>query len=316
TYTAGTASRAYGDANPALTGTVSADGLVNGDALTGTAGWASDAGGRSNVGSYGVTGSGVGASPNYTLTSVQADSNATALTINPRALTVTYTAGTASRTYGDANPAFTGTVSTNGLVNGDALTGTAGWTSDAGVRANVGNHAVIGSGIGASANYAITNVQAAGNAAALAITPRAVTVTYTANPGTRIFGAPDPAFTGTTAVTGLVNGDALSGTAAWASTAASGSAPGLYGIVGSGLTGSANYTVTDVQAAGNAKALTILSAFVPLPVVSNSPASSIDTVVRVSDVAAAAQSPSIPKLVVDPTLCPRGCYIVSTFRAN
>ncbi|WP_167693120.1 GLUG motif-containing protein, partial [Sphingomonas azotifigens] len=219
TYTAGTVSRTYGDVNPAFTGTVSADGLVAGDALTGTASWASDAGVRSNVGSYGVTGSGIGASSNYTLTSVQADSNATALTINPRALTVTYTAGTASRSYGDANPTLTGTVSADGLVNGDALTGTAGWASDAGVRSNVGSYGVIGSGIGASSNYTLTSVQADGNATALTINPRGLTVTYAAGTASRTYGDANPALTGTVSADGLVNGDALTGTAGWASDA-------------------------------------------------------------------------------------------------
>ncbi|MFX6915134.1 MBG domain-containing protein, partial [Acinetobacter baumannii] len=82
------------------------------------------------VGSYAINGSGLSAnSGNYTFSFVQAAGNATALKVNPAAVTVTYTATAASRLYGAANPALTGTVGTTGLVNGDTLaaiaTGTA-----------------------------------------------------------------------------------------------------------------------------------------------------------------------------------------------
>jgi hypothetical protein len=63
------------------------------------------------VGSYAIDGSGLSAQ-NYVF--VQAQTNADALTIDPA--TLTYVADAVSRTYGEDNPAFTGTVT--GFVNG------------------------------------------------------------------------------------------------------------------------------------------------------------------------------------------------------
>src|SRR5262249_4869698 len=119
TYVADAASRAYGTANPAFTGAVS--GLKNGETLasatTGTLAFTTTATTNSNVASYAIDGSGLSANHgNYVF--AQAASNATALTITPSA-TLIYVADAASRTYGDANPTFTGTVT--GFVNGDTL---------------------------------------------------------------------------------------------------------------------------------------------------------------------------------------------------
>ncbi|MFX6807963.1 MBG domain-containing protein, partial [Acinetobacter baumannii] len=96
----------------------------------------------------------------------------------------TYTATAASRAYGAANPALTGTVAATGLLNGATLatvtTGTAAWTTPATTASPVGSYAINGSGLSAnSGNYTFSFVQAAGNATALKVTPAAVTVTYT-----------------------------------------------------------------------------------------------------------------------------------------
>ncbi len=147
------------------------------------------ASGASPVGSYAVNGSGLSAG-NYVF--AQAAGNSTALTINPAILA--YTADQASRAYGTANPVFTGTVT--GFVNGEtqssATTGTLTFTSPATSASAVGTYAINGSGLSAS-NY--TFVQAAGNANALTINP-AMTLTYVADPASRIYGAANPAFTG------------------------------------------------------------------------------------------------------------------------
>src|SRR3546814_1341195 len=95
---------------PSLTGTVRAVGLKNGDTLAavtnGAAAWTSPGGPTSDIGSYAVAGSGLaGDSGNYRFSFVQDATNATALSITPRALTVT--ADVLSRIYGDANPALT-----------------------------------------------------------------------------------------------------------------------------------------------------------------------------------------------------------------
>jgi len=335
TYVANPASRAYGSANPVFTGTVSGD---QADTATGTAVFTSPATAATTVGSYPIDGSGLSGSFNF----VQADNNATALTITPRPVTVTadaesktygaanppltfttsslgagiaisgalattataasgvgdypitqgtvtdannsnysisyvpanltvnpaaltYTATAASRTYGAANPAFTGTVT--GLQNGDALgsvtsAGLPTFTSPATASSNVGTYAINGSGLTVtSANYSTGVLQALGNASALTIIP--ATLTYTADPVSRPFGAANPTFTGS--VTGLKNSDALgsvtSGPLTFTSPATSASAVGQYPIDGSGLTvTSANYDLTILQAPSNATALTITSA--------------------------------------------------------
>ncbi len=255
-YTANAASRTYGDANPALSGTVT--GFVNGDtqatSTTGTLSFTTSATSASNVGSYAINGFGLTAvSGNYTL--AQAVGNATALTINPAALT--FTANSASRTYGTANPSLSGTVT--GFVNGEtqasATTGTALFTSPATTASNVGNQAINGSGLTANnGNYTLQ--QAAGNSTALTINP--AVLTYTADTASRSYGSANPAFTGT--VIGLVNGETLAsattGALSFTSPATTASNAGNYTINGSGLTANnGNYTFQ--QAAGNSTALVI-----------------------------------------------------------
>jgi hypothetical protein len=100
--------KTYGDPNPALTATVT--GTVNGDMLNYTLG--TTAVQFSNVGTYAIMVT-LGSNPNYTVT----PTNGT-LTINQRPATVT--AVNKSKTYGDANPALTATVT--GTVNGTCLT--------------------------------------------------------------------------------------------------------------------------------------------------------------------------------------------------
>src|SRR6185295_951807 len=81
TVTADAASRAYGDANPALTYQVGGFGLVNGDSLSGAL--STTATTASNVGVYGIT-QGTLASPNYAIASFTGAS----LAVTPRAVTV------------------------------------------------------------------------------------------------------------------------------------------------------------------------------------------------------------------------------------
>ncbi len=272
TYTANALSRLYGAANPLLTGTQNAIGLVNGQTLasvtTGTATYSTAATTASNIGSYAVTGAGLtGNSANYSFTFAQASANATALTINPAPLTVTYTANALSRLYGATNPALSGSQSAAGLVNGQTLanvtTGTAAYATSATTTSGVGAYAITGSGLsGNSTNYSFAFVQAPSNAAALTINPAPLTVTYTANTASRLYGDSNPVFSGTQSATGLVNGDTLAGlttgTASYASGAGLTSNIGSYAVTGSGLAvSSANYSVSFAQAASNATALAV-----------------------------------------------------------
>ncbi|WP_420383925.1 MBG domain-containing protein [Novosphingobium sp.] len=256
TYTANAASSTYGTTPAGLSGSVGETGLVNGDTagnvVGGTANWSTTANGTSNVGTYGISGSGIAStSANYTVNSVQAAANASALTINPASLSVTASGQT--RTYGAANPALT--YSETGLVNGDTLTGSLATTATS--ASNVGTYAITQGSLGASSNYTLRYT-----GANLAVTPASLTVTYVATPVTIAPGAPLPALTGSISANGLVNNDTIKGvtggTAVWTTTALSGSNPGVFPIVGSGLTAaSGNYTFTFNQAPGNAKALLI-----------------------------------------------------------
>ena len=114
TVVANNASRVYGATNPVFSGTIT--GIQNGDNITAT--YATTATVTSPVGSYAITPTLVDPSAklgNYTVTKTNG-------TLNVTAAGLTVTAHNASRPYGIANPAFTGTIV--GLQNGDNITAT------------------------------------------------------------------------------------------------------------------------------------------------------------------------------------------------
>ncbi len=211
TLTAADATRAYGDPNPAFTGSIA--GLKNGDIITAT--FASTATAGSAVGAYPITPSPVDPGSklgNYTVTS-----NNGTLTITAVSLTVN--AGNASRAYGDPNPAFAGTII--GLKNGDAITAT--YTSIAGATSPVGTYPIAPALVDPTAklgNYTITS-----NNGILTVNPAILTVTGTNT--SRLYGDPNPVFAGT--IAGLKNGDAI--TATFTSLATVGSPVGTYAIL-------------------------------------------------------------------------------------
>jgi 6-phosphogluconolactonase (cycloisomerase 2 family) len=226
TVTAANASRPYGSANPAFTGTIT--GIKNGDNITATYASATDA--TTNVGNYPIVPTLVDPTAklgNYTVT----PTNGT-LTITQVPLTVT--ANNASRVYGDPNPAFTGTIT--GLVNGDNIT--FGATS-ADPTAAVGTYPIVPALVdpnGKLVNYTLTS-----NNGTLTVTPAPLSVT--AANASRQYGDPNPAFTGT--ITGVKNGDNI--TATYSSAATATSAPGTYPIVPALVDPTnklSNYTVT------------------------------------------------------------------------
>jgi hypothetical protein len=208
------------------------------------------------VGAFAINGSGLIAEHgNYTITTAQAASNATALTITPASATITYDANPATRIYGTANPVYTGTLFANGLMNGDTISGvtsgTAVFTTTATTASGVGRYAINGSGlVGNSANYTFTFAQEAGNPTSLTITPRALTLTPNAMNLAQggILPATDGATAGAAAATtGLVNGDTVN----WLAVTSNGSAtsgPGSYALYGANAVFSAgsasNYTIT------------------------------------------------------------------------
>ncbi|WP_106639819.1 MBG domain-containing protein [Allosphingosinicella vermicomposti] len=218
--TAHAQSRTYGDANPALTYTVSGDGLVNGDLMMGGLSTLADI--RSNVGSYAIGLNDLTAGGNYAISYVGNN-----VQVTPRALLVT--ASNQSRVYGDGNPALTYVA--DGLVNGDTLSGT--MTTTATTTSNVGNYAITQGGLTASGNYVMTFKDGV-----LQVTPRALIVT--AKNQSRQYGDANPLL-GFDAI-GLVNGDQLLGDLATEATATSN--VGAYAITQGGLTASGNYTLT------------------------------------------------------------------------
>ena len=228
TVTADAKSRAYGDANPALTYQVGGSGLVNGDSLSGAL--ATSATTASNVGTYGIKQGTLAASGNYALNYASAD-----LTVTQRALTVT--ADAKSRAYGDANPALTYQVGGSGLANGDTLSGAL--ATSATTASNVGTYGINQGTLAASSNYALN--YASNN---LTVTQRAITVTADAK--SRAYGDANPALTYQVGGSGLANGDSLSG--ALATSATTSSNVGVYGIDQGTLAASGNYALNYASA--------------------------------------------------------------------
>lgn len=227
TVTANGASRRYGDLNPMFTGSVA--GLQNGDSITAT--YSTSATPANNAGSYAVI---------PTLSDPGSRLGNYAVTVQNGILTVTaaplsVSVNNASRLYGDAAPAFTGTIS--GLLNGDNIT--AGYQSSATAASVVGPYSItatLSDPGGRLSNYTVS--QGSGT---LTVTPAPLQVT--ANNKTRMYGDPNPPLDGT--ITGPRNGDNIQ--AQYSTTATAQSLVGIYPITpalfdpGARL---ANYTVT------------------------------------------------------------------------
>ena len=157
TVTANNASKTY-DGQAYLGGNgVSYSTFANNEtssALAGTLSYTGTSQGATNAGSYAITPSGL-TSSNYAITYLDGS-----LTINKAPLTVT--ANNASKTYGDANPSLTTTVS--GFVNGETLgssgvSGSGSATTTATAATGSGT-AVITAGVGnlTAANYDFINL--------------------------------------------------------------------------------------------------------------------------------------------------------------
>ncbi|MFC3607738.1 MBG domain-containing protein, partial [Stutzerimonas tarimensis] len=218
TVTAGSLSKTYGDADPTLGWSVTAGNLVGQDTLNGTLTRASG----ENVGSYVIDASGL-ANGNYLVTA----HNGT-LTIDPRAITVT--AGSLSKTYGDADPTLGWSVTAGNLVGDDTLNGT---LTRAGGE-NVGSYVIDASGL-ANGNYLVT-----AHNGTLTIDPRAITVT--ADSLSKIYGSSDPALTWQVTQGNLIGNDVLNG----ALVRESGEGAGRYVIDASALS-NGNYLITAVD---------------------------------------------------------------------
>ncbi|MBB5319111.1 MBG domain-containing protein [Tunturibacter empetritectus] len=221
---ANNATRSYGAADPTFTSTVT--GALNGDTFIIT--YATTDTPTSAVGTYIVVPTVSGpATSNY---STVTTTNGT-LTISPATLTVT--ANNATRVYDTANPAFTGT--TSGLLKGDAVATT--YSSPAVINSPVGAYPIIPSVSGAAlSNYSVNLVNGS-----LSITQNQAALVINVNSASRLYGAPNPAFSGT--VTGVVPGDDV--VVSYTTTATPASPAGQYSI-GASVSGTSagNYIAT------------------------------------------------------------------------
>jgi hypothetical protein len=215
--------RTYGAANPAFTSTIT--GALNGDTFTIT--YSTTATTTSPVGTYPIVPTVSGAATsNYTVTTTNG-----ILTVAPATLTVT--AANASRGYGAANPAFTGT--TTGLQNGDTVI--TSFTSSAVANSPVGTYPIVPTVSGtATSNYNVVTVNGT-----LTITQNPSSLVINVDNATRPYGAPNPNFTGS--VNGVLPGDNVVVTFTTAATQAS--PAGRYAI-GANVSGTSagNYIAT------------------------------------------------------------------------
>ena len=184
--------------------------------------------------------------PNYTVTYV-----AGTLTITRAPASVT--PNTATKVYGTADPALTGTLT--GFLAADGITATYARTAGE----TVGTYTISAtlSPAAALANYAITY-----NTAAFTITPLGASVTV--NPATKVYGTADPVFSGT--LTGFLVADNV--TATYSRVA--GENVGTYVISATlspaGVLG--NYTITNnpgLLTITRATSATTITAHVPNP---------------------------------------------------
>jgi MBG domain (YGX type) len=129
------------------------------------------------------------------------------------------TAADVTRTYGDANPLFTGDIV--GLQVGDAITAT--YASTANAISAVGTYAIVPSLVDSAGK--LGNYDVVLNNGTLTISPTPLSV-VAAN-ATRTAGLLNPAFTGT--IIGVKNDDSIS--ASYATTATVTSAVGTYAII-------------------------------------------------------------------------------------
>ena len=237
TLLATSASKIYGELDPALTVTVSGGGLgsvtVN-DVLSDVTGTVGRQEG-STVGNYDLSLGTGSKTDNYAIT-FSGDNNALSITQRP----VNISADAQGKTYGDADPTLTWTTesqsSGRGLITGDSFNGSLSRAPGENVRGE--NYAITRNTLDNS-NYAITYT-----GDYLTIQPRSITLNSTA--ATKTYGEPDPSLAVTITQGGLGNTtvtDALSDVTGTLSRQA-GSTPGSYDIsLGSGSK-AGNYDIT------------------------------------------------------------------------
>ncbi len=185
TVTADTKTKVYGDADPILTYQITSGSLNLGDVLTGSLTRVAG----ENVGDYIINSS--LSHPNYTITYISDD-----LTITPKSITVT--ADSKTKVYGDADPSLTYQITSGSLETGDVLIG----SLTRGAGEDVGDYAINSTLF--HPNYTITYISDD-----LRITPKSITVTADAK--SKVYGDADPILTYQITLGSLVSGDILTG---------------------------------------------------------------------------------------------------------
>jgi hypothetical protein len=186
TVSAGVAQKVYGQTLTIAGTEFKATGLVNGDTVSAVTLASPGTSPTASVGGYPITPSsatGTGLA-NYTITYVSGK-----LTVTPAPLLIT--AGAASRLYGAADPAFSGTVS--GVQNNDAITVT--YTTNATQASPVGSYAIVPAATGS----ALSNYSVEATDGTLTVVPVPVTVHLQLSSSTSVPGQP---ITVTISVTG------------------------------------------------------------------------------------------------------------------
>jgi hypothetical protein len=225
----GVADRIYnGNTNATITGTPTISGKVTGDDVSvagaGSASFTTaDAGAvkLATISGYSLTGT---AASNYQLTGLPISASAE---ISKKTLTVT--AQTQTKTYGDADPALT--YGSSGLVGSDSISGSL--TREVG--SNVGTYAIEQGSLDAGSNYNI-------NFTGANLTIGEATLSVVADSQSKTYGDADPVLTYT--VIGLVNGDTEAGVISGALGRVSGEDVGSHPIQQGTLDAGANYNIT------------------------------------------------------------------------
>src|SRR5881409_2975105 len=211
--------KTYGDADPALSGSTS--GFLAADGVT--ASYSRAAG--ETVGSYTIS---AALSPAGLLSNYDITYNTASFDITKKAASVTPAAGQ-HKTYGDADPALSG--STSGFLAADGVTASYGRTAGE----TVGSYPISATlaPAGVLSNYDITY-----NTAAFAITKKAASVTPAA--ASKVYGSADPTLSG--ALSGFLVADGV--TASYSRTAGEtvGSYPISATLAPAGVLG--NYDIT------------------------------------------------------------------------
>ncbi|MBB1140070.1 MBG domain-containing protein [Myroides sp. WP-1] len=229
TVTAELKTKTYGEADPALTYTVA--GLQNNEEASAVlAGSLTRVAGES-VGNYAIQQGTVALiSSNYTLTYDSAN-------FEIQSATLTVTAEPKTKTYGEADPALTYTVS--GLQNNEEASAVLAGSLTRVTGESVGNYAIQQGSLVATANYNMVY-----EGADFTITPAELIVTATAQ--TKAYGEVDPALTYT--VSGLQWNDDIATVMQGTLNRESGEWVGTYPIKQGNLATTANYTLTFVGA--------------------------------------------------------------------